>query len=459
MFRREQIARLVLAAVAGGLVGLLAPGPAWLAPVLAAIVAAIVGGMQASGDARRVALARRWLSRLRRGKPASPPLPRGAPDALDDLLGSFAQFSDRQDDKVRRFRFERDRLEAILAAMEEAVVVLDPAGRVLRANAQVGELLGLADSLEPVGLLLQDLCREPALLALLSDALAAGTSAAGEIEVQSDESRRLGVAIRPTADRSAWVLVLRDLTAQRRLEQMRTDFVANVSHELQTPLTAIKGFAETLLEGALEDPQALRRYLGIIDRHAERVGRLISDLLVLSDLELGRIPVDASPVRLGAVLEDVTDLLGDAAEQRGVVLQRASGPDLMVLGDADRLVQVFTNLVDNGIKYTPAGGSVEISVRAPAEEGDPVAVVVADSGVGIPEADLPRLAERFYRVDKARSREAGGTGLGLSIVRHIVLAHGGELSFESRVGAGTTVSVSLPQPATEVVRGRETSPR
>lgn len=443
MLARDQLARLLVPPVAGLVVGLSVPlGPDGKL-VFAVGVTALLAGFQAFRDANRISLADRWLSEVRQGNAASPPLPRLAPDSLDHLVSSFAQLSEWQDGKVQRLRFERDRLEAILATLEEAVLVLDPAGEVLRVNAPVYELLGLDESLEPVGMRLQDLCRTPALLSLLADALAAGEPAAGEVEVMADQARLFAVAIRPTADATAWVLVLRDLTAQRRLEQMRTNFVANVSHELQTPLTAIKGFAETLLGGTVEDPAALRRYLGIIDRHAERVGRLIGDLLALSDLELGRMPVVARPMRLGVVLEDVMDLLGDSARARQVELVRAQGPDPVVMGDSDRLVQVFTNLVDNAIKYTPAGGQVAIRVQMP--EGIRIAEVrVADSGVGIPEADLPHLAERFYRVDQARSREAGGTGLGLSIVRHIVLAHDGELSFESRVGVGTTVAVRLP---------------
>lgn len=443
MLARDQLARILGPPVAGLVAGLSVPSGPDGKLVFAVGVTALLAGFQAVRDANRISLADRWLSEVRQGNAASPPLPRLAPDSFDHLVSSFAGLSEWQEGKVRRLRFERDRLEAILATLEEAVLVLDPAGEVLRVNAPVYELLGLDESLEPVGMRLQDLCRTPALLSLLAGALAAGEPAGGEVEVMADEARLFAVAIRPTADATAWVLVLRDLTAQRRLEQMRTNFVANVSHELQTPLTAIKGFAETLLGGTVEDPAALRRYLGIIDRHAERVGRLIGDLLALSDLELGRMPVVARPMRLGAVLDDVMDLLGDSARTRQVALVRAQGPDPVVMGDSDRLVQVFTNLVDNAIKYTPGGGQVEVRVQIP--EGIPIAEVrVADSGVGIPEADLPHLAERFYRVDQARSREAGGTGLGLSIVRHIVLAHDGELSFESRVGVGTTVAVRLP---------------
>ena len=221
--------------------------------------------------------------------------------------------------------------------------------------------------------------------------------------------------------------------------------MANVAHELQTPLTAIKGFADTLLSSDLSDPSTVRRYLGIINRNSERVGLLIRDLLVISDLELGRIPLQLSSVQLGPVLEEVLELLEEAARAKGVLVEVEGAGDDWVRGDHDRLVQVFVNLVDNSIKYTASGGKILVSWEA--TEEDMLTVRVVDNGIGIPESELPRLVERFYRVDKARSREAGGTGLGLSIVRHIVLAHHGTLDFSSRLGFGTEVKICVPRAA------------
>src|SRR5437899_3009621 len=231
------------------------------------------------------------------------------------------------------------------------------------------------------------------------------------------------------------------------LEVVRRDFVANVSHELRTPLTAIKGYAETLLGPAGDDREARRRFLSVIDRHSERLGRLIDDLLTLSDLELGRSPLRLGTVAVGPAREDVPQILSDTAKRVGVELGARVDPTSPALeADADRFRQVLINLVDNAIKYTPGGGRVSVRAAAArgAEHGGMVEIAVEDTGVGIPAQDLPRLSERFFRVDKGRSRALGGTGLGLAIVKHIVQAHGGELGITSAVGRGTTVRVLWP---------------
>ena len=243
-----------------------------------------------------------------------------------------------------------------------------------------------------------------------------------------------------------FVLVLHDVTELRRLEVIRRDFVANVSHELRTPLTAIKGYAETLLGPAGDDRDTARRFLGVIDRHSERLGRLINDLLALSDLELGRTALRLGAVSVGAVVDDVLQILGEAAQRKGVRVRAEVDADVpAVQADGDRLRQVLINLVDNGIKYTPAGGRVTVRARSGSVmQAGSVAIAVEDTGVGVPATDLPRLTERFFRVDKARSRELGGTGLGLAIVKHIVQGHGGSLHIESAMGSGTTVTVCIP---------------
>src|SRR5919108_5595214 len=238
------------------------------------------------------------------------------------------------------------------------------------------------------------------------------------------------------------VMVLHDLTALRRLEQVRTEFVANVSHELRTPLTAIQGFLETLLGGALEEPQNARRFVDIAFRHTERLGRLLNDLTDLSNIELGKVSLRLAPVHVAAVVDSVVDIVRPKAEAGRVgLIVDIEPPELGVQADHDRLAQILINLVDNAVKYTPQGGWV--TVRARTVEGQRVDVRVRDTGVGIPRADLPRITERFYRVDKARSRELGGTGLGLAIVKHLVLAHGGELEITSEEGEGTTVRFTL----------------
>jgi two-component system, OmpR family, phosphate regulon sensor histidine kinase PhoR len=259
----------------------------------------------------------------------------------------------------------------------------------------------------------------------------------------------------PDAGR-AFILVFHDITQLKRLERMRRDFVANVSHEVRTPLAAIAGYTETLLAGAVDDAQRARHFLGIIERHSERLGRLVNDLLTLSDLELGRTELRRTAVEAGVVIGAALEVLHGKAEQREVTLEEQIAPGLPALdADQDRLEQAVLNLVDNAIKYTPRGGRVTVRARALAADEVPEVLrrsdgpgfcelVVADTGVGVPPDDLPRLTERFYRVDKARSRELGGTGLGLAIVKHIVQAHGGALQIQSELGKGTTVRLVLP---------------
>jgi two-component system phosphate regulon sensor histidine kinase PhoR len=222
--------------------------------------------------------------------------------------------------------------------------------------------------------------------------------------------------------------------------------VANVSHELRTPLTAIRGYAETLLTGALEDRERARQFLSVIDRHSERLSRLIDDLLTLSDLELGKTSLKKEPLHLETLVDEVIEVLREKARRGRVELVSDIPRELpLILGDADRLQQVLINLTDNAIKYSGNGGVVRIVARNVTDgAASMVEVSVADDGIGIPTADLPRLTERFYRVDKARSRELGGTGLGLAIVKHIVQAHGGRLDIKSTLNVGTTVRFSVP---------------
>jgi two-component system phosphate regulon sensor histidine kinase PhoR len=270
-----------------------------------------------------------------------------------------------------------------------------------------------------------------------------------EIELTSPP-RILGVnAVRLAAggDRSAAgpgvVLVLHDVTALRQLERVRTEFVANVSHELRTPLTAIQGYLETLLSGALEEREHARRFLEIALRHSERLGRLLNDLTDLSNIELGKVALRREPVRVDEVIASVVGIIAPRAARAKVDVTSRVPPDLPdILADRDRLAQILINLVDNAVKYTPEGGSVTVSARR--LEAAAVEVSVTDSGIGIPPADLPRITERFYRVDRARSRELGGTGLGLAIVKHLVMAHGGALDIESEPERGTTVRFTLP---------------
>ena len=387
---------------------------------------------------------------------------------------------------VQQLQNEKRELEALLHTLADGVVVLDLNGTIVRCNPAALHLFGHART-RPTpedwhGRPFHELSRHPALLRLLEDTDAppdVPEVATREIEIEGPEPRQLAVSVLRLAsaagrpDRPATsgsVLTCHDLTAIKQLESVRADFVANVSHELRTPLTAIKGYAETLLAGAAHDPERRHRFLAIIDRHSERLSRLIDDLLTLSNLELGRTELHREALQVADLIQEAIDVVQEKAQRGAVSLTQSLPADLPPLGgDRDRLHQVLINLIDNAVKYTPARGRVRVSAALHTRGGtgagtqslwagngagvtvvaadagrDWLEVAIADTGYGIPEADIPRLTQRFYRVDKARSRELGGTGLGLAIVKHIVLAHGGGLRIESRVTRGTTVRVALP---------------
>ena len=368
----------------------------------------------------------------------------GGRTELDELGVAASEALAWQRVERTRLALERDRLEAILAGMAEAVVVLDRDGEILRTNTRVAASFGLDPGEPLVGRRLAELLRDPGLRDLLRTGLAGHSTVRRELVIDAGGLRHLEVSLAPTGQADTWVLLARDISETRRLEQVKTDFVANVSHELRTPLTAIKGVAETLMDSGTDDPVRTRLQIGIIDRHAERLGRLIDDLLVLSDLEIGRMPLRARDVDLTIAVADALALLAPRAAARGVRIeeQGISGQHLHV--DPDRLAQVLINLVDNAVKFSPEAGTVVIDAAPSAAAEGWVTLGVSDRGRGIPQAEIPRLAERFYRVDRARSRELGGTGLGLSIVKHIARAHGGRLAIESELGRGTRVTVELP---------------
>jgi two-component system phosphate regulon sensor histidine kinase PhoR len=420
-----------------------------LASVIPALLLALVAAVILSrGMLRRIQRLVAFARRLAAGEPVA----YIGPERYDDLGVLEAQLAEMARDvaaTITALRVEQERLEAILRGMVEGVLVADLAGNVVLLNARARELLGMPPEASGRGRPLVELTREPALHELARELRAGAAVVTRDITLSAGEGRTLQANAARLSDPDGrafgFVLVLHDVTELRRLEVVRRDFVANVSHELRTPLTAIKGYAETLLGPAGDDRETARRFLAVIDRHSERLGRLTDDLLTLSDLELGRTTLRLGPVMVGPVLDDVLQILSDRARRAEVRVSADVAPETPpALADGDRLRQVLINLVDNAIKYTPAGG--EIVCRA-AVVGPMVEVAIQDTGIGIPAQDLPRLTERFFRVDKARSRALGGTGLGLAIVKHIVQLHGGRLDVQSAVGRGTTVRVAFPAAA------------
>jgi len=348
---------------------------------------------------------------------------------------------------------EKDKSDSILRCMIEGVLVLDPRGQVLVMNERAKAMFHVPDGKDIHGLSILEISRHPEVHKILEEILTSNLSEQPySKEVELDEERWFRVnAVRLRNKGGSFlgsILVFHDVTDIKRFESMRSDFVANVSHELRTPLTAIRGYVETLLHTPPQDPQDSRQFLEIIDRHSDRLSRLTEDLLTLSDLESGKVHLSQQLLDAGNLIQRVLEVFWDQAARKKIKLTQEVAPGLPKLaGDLDRLQQLFINLVDNAIKYTPLEGVVSLTVTQTAVHngGAPhIEIAVRDTGPGIPEKDLPRITERFYRVDKARSRDLGGTGLGLAIVKHIVQAHKGELSIESVLKKGTTVRVRLP---------------
>jgi two-component system phosphate regulon sensor histidine kinase PhoR len=278
---------------------------------------------------------------------------------------------------------------------------------------------------------------------MLKRVLETGQSVKQRLQLSGPANRSLEIQAAPLASpsRPGAIAILHDITDLERLERVRKDFVANVSHELRTPLTAIRGYAETLLDGALEDQQNNRRFLEIIKAHSIRLNNISADLLVLSELESGKPPAAPERLSVRAAIEAALRTVEAEARVRGVQLHCGSLDDAHVLGDRVRLEQVLVNLLDNAIKFNRPAGEVRIEIE-PATDGQ-ARIVISDTGIGIPSEDLPRIFERFYRVDKTRSREVGGTGLGLSIVKHVIERMNGTIQVESVLGKGSEFVIQL----------------
>jgi two-component system phosphate regulon sensor histidine kinase PhoR len=369
-------------------------------------------------------------------------LPRGAPDELGRIAAAVNQMGEQLRARLRELTEDKERLQAVLSGMVEGVLVVDSAQRVVLANPRLRELFGFRGG--AVGRPLWEVVRRSDVQESVTKAALQADAIVGDVTTEGPEPRHLQLhAVRfPSAGPLLGVVaVFHDLTELRRLERMRRDFVANVSHELKTPLTAIRGFAETLRGSELPPPQR-QAYLDVILRHAERLARLIDDILELSRVEGRQQPFSPSEVDVARVATVLLRDMQPQLEARGLRAELAPGARGLAWADRRAVEQILSNLLDNACKYTEPGGRIEVRV---AEAGGQVRLEVEDAGIGIPAEDLPRIFERFYRVDKARSRDLGGTGLGLAIVKHLAQAQGGEVSVRSRPGAGSTFTVTLPR--------------
>lgn len=381
------------------------------------------------------------------------PIRTTAQDEVGLLATTLNTMADQLHAKIDELSEDRAQLLAVLTSMVEGVMVLDYRGHVLQINPALERMFGIS-RVEARGRPCAELFRHQRLNDLVTTIL--GSRVPGEDEIVLPLTGRcLQIEASPAGgereSEACLVLVFHDITELRRLEKIRKDFVANVSHELRTPLTSIKGYVEALLDGAKDDPVASARFLEIILKQSDRLNLIIEDLLELSKIESGRVSLKEEPLELRSVVDRTLSMIKPIADKKRHRLVTVVDPSLPpVGGDEGRLVQVLTNLLDNAIKYTPEGGTISVGTKLVLSAGTTdstaraIDLSVADTGIGIPEEDRPRVFERFYRVDKARSRELGGTGLGLAIVKHIVEGHGGQVWVEANHPQGSRFVVRLP---------------
>jgi len=417
--------------------------PVWTAFLVLLASAIFISLIDAHNLSRRIGALGKFAGRMA-ALDFRPLVTQPGGDELEGLARALNESAARLNAGIGVLTDERNRSAAILGSMIEGVAVISEGERILFSNRAFSRILGLQDAGEIEGRALLEVARQSDLLAAMKMALGGQAQVTSEIVVGTVRPRSFAVTAAPVqaASHKGAVLVLHEITELRRLERVRQDFVANVSHEFRTPLTAIQGFAETLLGGALEDPINRRRFVEIIREHAMRLARLTEDLLKLSRIEAGQLKLEFRPVSVAQLIDSCMETAQLKAVPKQLSLAVQLPAELPpVRGDANSLQEVLQNLLDNALQYTPAGGKIEVSALSTDSR---VVVTVADTGIGIPQVEQERIFERFYRVDAARSREAGGTGLGLSIARHIMEAHGGHLWVESAVGEGSRFHFSIP---------------
>lgn len=368
--------------------------------------------------------------------------PKGELGQLANAINVLAASLKSQMDKIQE---NEQQLSGVLRNMMSGVLLVDKNGRILLANRAIGSMLD-SDPAAFTGRQHIEVVKNAGLSRLIDQCLHEQTEIRDEIQFYYPDERILDAHLAPyvgeNGELKGIVAVLHDISDIRRLEKMRSEFIANVSHELKTPITSVKGFTETLLDGAMEDEEALTHFLEIIHKESERLHRLINDILHLSKIEQHSIPLDIEAMNVAEVVDRVADTVRKEIAKKELELILPENREILIEGQKDRIQQIILNLVSNAIAYTSPGGKVAVML---ADTGDKVEITVKDTGIGIAKKDLPRLFERFYRVDKGRSRNSGGTGLGLAIVKHLVESHHGKIEVESEEGKGTAFTVILPK--------------
>ena len=386
-----------------------------------------------------------FTERLRRGETPGTLMIRSS-DEIGLLAENINYMVDELQKRIAALQEEKAKVEAAFSSALDGILILDHQGRIETVNRGMWAMIGERYR-DIVGKTPLEAFRSLGLQKALDQYRSGGMPVSQEIELGEGEPVMLDVSITPVrgvdAAEGKTMLVFHDVTRLKKLERMRVDFVANVTHEIKTPLTAILGFVETLQEGAIEDRETAKKFLSTIARHAGRLNRLVEDLLTISNIELGEMRFCFESVALSGVAQSVLHMIQLKAREKKIELTSAIPEDLpLISADRDRLSQILINVLDNAVKFTPEGGTVTLSAAQAA--GNEVVVKIADTGIGVPRDEISRLGERFYRVDKTRSRELGGTGLGLSIVKHLMTAHKGRMEVESLLGRGTTVSLYFP---------------
>ena len=359
------------------------------------------------------------------------------------MMSDLSMLASNYEQSLNETAHLRNRLDLILTSIPDGIAILDAKDRIKNLNPAFEKLFhlkaasiagrGIGETVSIPGLNIMGLCDKE--------------ECAAETYYLDSEDKYIEVMALPYRDTegrfAGSVVIFRDVTAQKKIDQIRRDFVANVSHELKTPVTAIKGFAETLLDGALENREDSVRFLNSVKFQAERMEALIKDLITLSKIEFGAMPVEKRPVMVEKIVSDALGLFQERAASKGIYLKKDIQPGCdEIEADPDRFLQILTNLIDNAVKYTETGGVI---VRSRKGEDGTCVLVVRDTGIGVSKKYISRLGERFFRVDPSRSRELGGTGLGLAIVKHLVLAQGWKMTIESDLGRGTVIRLHIPE--------------
>ncbi len=409
--------------------------------LIAALIALAVAYIASRSLSRRIAQVKAFAEGLANDRPPAA-LPPGPEDELGELARSLNRMAAQSREMLEQLQLESNRRETILAGMVEGVLAVDHELCVTFCNQAFARAIGVVHPV-PDRIPVLELVRDPVFLDMLTTVLVTGDTRRRRLALAAAEGHTFEVQAAPLGLRSGRgaLAILHDVTHLERLERIRSDFVANVSHELRTPLASIQGYAETLLDGGLEDRENNRRFVEIIKAHSLRLNSIASDLLSLSELESAQADPPREAVPLDEALEAAIRVVESEAALRKVRIHSGDPGGVIVSAHRNRLEQVLVNLLLNAVKFNHPEG--EVWVSADREDDGTVKISVADNGIGIPSEDVPRIFERFYRVDKARSRQVGGTGLGLSIVKHAVERMGGTVSVESQLGKGSKFTVTL----------------